>query len=385
MKSIRTFIVIMGHAFSICPGIIPVDVFSELSDLGVTCSKYGVYKGEHRQQKVRQKSSLCGFEDLPDEEIENGGDNVAAGDSFTNANALECLPEPSSIVNEYEFPRTFSGSLHAFKSFEKVPRHDNGLKNNGGMKSSENIKSNVLTPISINTFEMVQAISEIQRPDGALWTSSSSADVSVDMSPAHDVPPVFLVSSNLEKDVIHCKAIHCLSIDGETASQNKNFGAVMSHDENPIRPLQGIFFLGPEDTEDRSCAYVENDISEKLGYVRHSHQPSRDCFHSRSVSDRLSSDMISTTCARLSPFRVPEHSGQDGVHALCCAGNLQSRLSNTIQRCWTTCEVFFMSFYQISLPCGDYFILSSLCAVPQVIFLLTFFRKRYFISLSKHP
>lgn len=342
MNSIGTFvIIIMGHEFSICPGITPIDVFSELSDWGVMCSKYGVYKGKHRQQTVRQKSLLCGSEDLPDDkEVENGKDSVAAGDPFTNASELEPLPEPLSIVNEYEFPRTFSRNLHACRRFEKVPRHDDSLENNGGMELSEN-KSTVLTPISITTFEKVRAISEIQRSDGTLQTSSSSADFSVDSSPAHDIPPVFVVCSNLEEDVIQCKEIHCLSIDGEneTVSQNKNSGAVMSHDENPIRPSRGIFFLGPEDTEDRLCAYVGNNISKKLGYVHDNHQQSRDCLRSHSVSDRLSSDLISTTCARLSPFHVYESGGQDGVHAL-CAGNLQSRLSNTIQRCWTTCEVF---------------------------------------------
>lgn len=343
MKSIGTFIIIMGHEFSVCPGIIPVDVFSELSDWGVMCSKYGVYKGKHGQQKVRQKSLLCESEDLPDKEVENGEDGVAAGDRFTSASVFELPPEPSSIVSEYEFPRTsFSRNLHACRCFEKVPRYDDSLENNGGMELSEN-KSTVLTPISITTFEKFQAISEIQRPDGTLQTSSSSAGVSVDSSPAHDILPVFVVSSNLEEDVIRCKEIHCLSTDGETetVSRNKNSGAAASHDENPIRHSQGIFFLGPNDTEDRLCAYVGNNISKKLGYVHGNHQPSRDCLRSHSVSDRLSSDSISTTCARLSPFHVSESGGQDGVHALCAGtGNLQSRLSNTIQRCWTTCEVF---------------------------------------------
>lgn len=127
----------MGHVFSICPGMIPVDVFAEFSNCGTISSK-----GTHYKQQKLWPNNLS-FEHLIDEEIENSGDSVFVGNAFTNSSAFECLLEPSSDAEDHTFSRTFSRNFHTVRSFEMASMHRNCFENNNAQKLYRN-RSDVL-------------------------------------------------------------------------------------------------------------------------------------------------------------------------------------------------------------------------------------------------
>lgn len=350
-----TAAVIMGHVFSMCPGLFPAEVLAELYNSRTLHSKNGSYKARsiryNRRHKVQQKTKFNSTDELIDEEVKNCSNGIFDGNTFTNSSTLESLLDSPSNFSEFscELPKTSSRS---FRSAKSLPRSQNCFESDGVKKLSRN-HFRAMSPLSATIFEGVRPQKEVGGVDIASRTIASSANASYDSLLTDELSHVFVVSSELKIDAIHLKSCvnarcssACPSASQRPRMDSKNCGpnnsaSTTNQIKKFLTPTHGMFFIGPDETESKSHSYFRNGISDEFDERCHQ-QSSNDYFRIHSVSDRLSPDMAATSLAKF-PSHLNVKFSHSFVHSL-SASSLPFGFHNTVQRCRMICKVFFLLF-----------------------------------------